>query len=125
MSDLKPCPFCGEAPYSDEETARIFGIKTGWNYAIACSHCESVGSCSETMVGAINLWNSRHIPEGYALVPLEMTEEMLESGKVAHYEADKEADEAFDPKGMGLRRNRVAHIYKAIITAAQGEEING
>lgn len=61
MSDeLKPCPFCGCTDvYSDPDTCRIFGERTGYNYAVACSNCEAVSLGCETLEGAVEEWNTR------------------------------------------------------------------
>ena len=58
--ELKPCPFCGCTDvYSDTDTCRIFGERTGHNYAVACSNCEAVAIGSETLEEAIAAWNTR------------------------------------------------------------------
>lgn len=57
---LLPCPFCGNEPYSDEETAASFGRqRTGDRFAIACSWCEVSAPGCATMPEAIAAWNTR------------------------------------------------------------------
>ena len=108
--ELKPCPFCGGTDIRfDIETMQPDNIHGGtWS----CGDCDSVGpntaywhaSEEEAKLDAANAWNTRHIPEGYALVPVEPTAEMIDAG----FRADSES---FPLK----------HIYKAMIAAAQEE----
>lgn len=49
------------------------------------------------------VWGVQHVPEGYAIVPVEPTEEMLEAGRC---ESDGPANDVF-------------YIYQAMIKAAQ------
>ena len=63
MTELKPCPFCGKQPYTDEDTAADFGQRrTGNEYAIACSWCEVSAPGAESMEQAITAWNTRAAP---------------------------------------------------------------
>lgn len=57
--ELKPCPFCGNEPYSDAETAMIFGRRTLRNFAIACSYCEVSAPGADDFSDAIDAWNTR------------------------------------------------------------------
>lgn len=95
MSELKPCPFCGT-------TARIFGGPMAQErYSIWCNnyhHIEYGMNEQET----IDAWNTRHIPEGYALVPVEPSEAI----KLAFIECYER------------RIYDVSSIYKAMIKAA-------
>jgi hypothetical protein len=43
---------------------------TGWNYAIACSNCEAKSMGFTTFKEACKEWNTRHVPQGYALIEL-------------------------------------------------------
>ena len=60
MSDLKPCPFCGNTKikrrsYSDEiegSTVTLFFCR--------CSNCESDGSTAYSRVEAEEKWNTRY-----------------------------------------------------------------
>lgn len=58
-ADLKPCPFCGHKPYSDTDTAMIFGKRTGASFAIACSYCEAAAPGTPFFDGAVLEWNRR------------------------------------------------------------------
>ena len=69
---LLPCPFCGEDAYDDMPTWRVFGARTGHEYAIACSSCEAVAPGDDDSTLAIAAWNRRVAPtttrqEGIAL----------------------------------------------------------
>lgn len=68
--ELKPCPFCG----SDDVVCNIFDERPG------CNQCEA---SANTIAG----WNRRHAQEGYALVPVEPTDDMMDA-------ASKEVDES-------------------------------
>lgn len=73
---LLPCPFCGDPdPYTDEESCRIFGKRTGHSFAVACSNCEVSAPGERTMKEAIAAWNRRAIPAAQVTVkPLEWFE---------------------------------------------------
>jgi Lar family restriction alleviation protein len=62
MSDLKPCPFCGEDAYDDKPTFRVFGGRTGHEWAIACSKCEAASPGEDDLELAIRAWNTRALP---------------------------------------------------------------
>ena len=61
MSELKPCPFCG----NNEPTIRIFRGKNGWRdrYAVICRYDE--GGCGAESglyhyeIEAVEAWNRR------------------------------------------------------------------
>lgn len=55
MSDLKPCPHCGEsrAFVEDIETAQ------GLNWYVFCYACGATGGYEETPAKAIEAWNTR------------------------------------------------------------------
>lgn len=60
MSDnLKPCPFCGSAAYDDKSTWRVFGRRTGHEYAVACGYCEASSPGDDNCQLAIAAWNNR------------------------------------------------------------------
>lgn len=65
MSKLKQCPFCGGSPYTDSATLRVFGKRTGHDWAVACSNCEVSSPGAETVVGAIAAWNNRTLTVEY------------------------------------------------------------
>jgi len=53
MSDLKPCPFCGEE-------AEIVNAYTALRrYRAACRDCGSWGRCGDTIEAAVAHWNTR------------------------------------------------------------------
>lgn len=70
---MEPCPFCGDTdPYTDEESCRIFGKRTGHSFAVACPNCEVSAPGERTMKDAIAAWNRRAIPAAQVTVkPLE------------------------------------------------------
>jgi hypothetical protein len=94
MEELKPCPFCGCNSID----------KHGWydgqgNIGPECDNC---GATARSM----HKWNTRHIPEGYALVPVEPTDGMTFIGQSMRYES----------------LNSIGAIYKAMIAAAQEQK---
>ena len=93
MSELKPCPFCGGK-------AELIDDRLSWY--VSC------GGCSATVIGeraeepetekqcdqidwgyyeksAIKAWNTRHIQEGYQLVPVDPSEGMRKAAWDTHY----------------------------------------
>ncbi len=104
MTELLPCPFCG-SPADPNSLAGPFGERL-----IQCSNCGCgaglSGACWQaTHNQAVEAWNTRHIPEGYTLVPVEPTEDMLAEG-------ENQRDGEWE---------NLASIYKAMIKAAGGE----
>lgn len=61
MSDatLKPCPFCGGEAHNDRPTWRVFGKRTSYEYAVACSNCEASSPGDDDERLAITAWNTR------------------------------------------------------------------
>jgi Lar family restriction alleviation protein len=57
--ELKPCPFCGNAAYTDLETAAIMGARTSHDFAIACRWCEVSAPGRNTFDEAVTAWNTR------------------------------------------------------------------
>lgn len=53
------CPFCGNIPHLDEESAIIAGQRTGHRFAIACGSCEACSPGSDTLEGAWAAWSRR------------------------------------------------------------------
>jgi hypothetical protein len=64
------------------------------------------------------------VADGYVLVPREPTEAMLEAGNLASAEADERASREANlgKAGMLYRKNRVAHVYAAMLAAAPGAD---
>ena len=68
-AQLKPCPFCGHDAYSDNASMRVFGRRTGHEYAVACRYCEASAPGDDDKSLAIVAWNRRaDAPELVALV---------------------------------------------------------
>jgi Lar family restriction alleviation protein len=107
--ELKPCPFCGSA--NVEVQAFRHGSEC---YTVRCDGCGALGPLKRSSAGshiswdlAMEAWNTRHIPEGYALVPVEPTEAMERA--VLSLSGDYEGN--VNP----------FNAYAAMITAAQEE----
>lgn len=48
-----------------------------------------------------------------------VTGAMLDAGRKAHYRAEIECNALLNPEGMGLRSNRAAHVYNAMLDAVK------
>lgn len=55
MSELKPCPFCGEQAARVKSSGR-------WGYFVSCT-CAAVGPSSKSRAEAIERWNTRVEPK--------------------------------------------------------------
>lgn len=53
MSELKPCPFCGEA-----DKLHVSEVYTNEN-VVYCRTCGATGGTRNTKAGAISSWNTR------------------------------------------------------------------
>lgn len=81
-AELLPCPFCGSQPFpSPQSTHGAVDDRQVW-----CSACNASGPSKESENLAIEHWNTRQacgqqqaVPEGYKLVPIEPTTEMLKA----------------------------------------------
>lgn len=72
--ELKPCPFCGGTACIDRMgTARV-------SMKISCEYCGCSIETGETWIDEHSSWNTRHIPEGYKLAPVQPTKEMSKAG---------------------------------------------
>ena len=103
MSELKPCPFCGGDPYIAE-------FSTGWHVECPndeCTHKPALWDMFHMEEQAIKVWNTRHIPEGYKLVPIEPTKAML-----------KASEKVWEIDCFGSKMAWPSDIYKAMLVAA-------
>lgn len=122
--ELKPCPFCGKPP-SEPEKSSASDERNGYNFTVSIS-CEcgvsvvkkskrlDSGWCcdnGEAVQEAVKTWNTRHTPEGYALVPVEPTEYILSAGYKNHYRMNTE-----------LGKQKAILDYHSMITAAQEQD---
>ena len=55
MSDVKPCPFCGESCAFVEDIETAQGLK----WYVFCFACGATGGYKETPAKAIEAWNTR------------------------------------------------------------------
>ena len=67
--ELKPCPFCGSG---DIEV-----------YGDSMFECQGCGFIIDDV--SVSEWNTRHIPEGYKLVPIDPSEAMRKAAWDQHY----------------------------------------
>ena len=72
--ELKQCPFCGSD--ADLRLARSSDVKPE-QFWIFCFTCKACGPYIESIDEAKKAWNTRTIPEGFALVPIVPTQEMV------------------------------------------------
>jgi Lar family restriction alleviation protein len=103
MEELKPCPFCGgKAEYWIDNDYQD-------RHVITCGYCGCEKRYEYSMDGVIEEWNTRHVPDGYALVPVEPTQDMI--------------DEAlYDTGYEGVSDDAVVYNWKAMIAAAQEQK---
>lgn len=92
MSDLLPCPFCGGAAIIDDIEnrsgllVRVLGPDDRVFYSVACGECNALIDQDYWLESeAIAAWNTRALkrpnepaPDGWKLVPVQPTPEMLE-----------------------------------------------
>ena len=64
MSELKPCPFCGDENVEvlnrleEEPEMELVGLtRDNWN--VVCSYCYACGGTRRTATDAIDAWNKR------------------------------------------------------------------
>ena len=65
MSELKPCPFCGEQEYMERwemapfEKKHILEGNDGFFYGVACISCDAASGSKLSEEEAITAWNRR------------------------------------------------------------------
>lgn len=97
--DILPCPFCGNE--LKRTTQKI-------NQTARCVTDGCIGVRMPSIIlessQDVAAWNTRHIPEGYALVPVEPTDAMVNvNPRILHPKIAKE-------------------IYQAMIAVAQAQQ---
>lgn len=115
--ELLPCPFCGG------EAERIdFGPDAAENEGgscIACKRCQASGPVEfgfkENLIAN---WNRRAAPEGFVMVPVEPTDEMIEASLIRVPIAKR-----INP-GQHLRIYG-ARAWDAMLAARPQEQVNG
>lgn len=106
--EFMPCPCCGSEVVAKRKN---FGgghggaPDTRWFECGQCGLRSAAYFFDDQRNAVLDAWNSRYVPEGYALVPVEPTEEMLEAG--------------YGPAEDGTPAVFPDEIYKAMIKAAQ------
>ena len=81
MTDqLKQCPFC-----EGEAELRTDGDDLNYPIWIQCTKCQAGVEPFPNKEFAILEWNTRHIPDGYQLVPIEPSEAMRKAAWDQHY----------------------------------------
>jgi len=107
---LKPCPFCGGEPFK-------LDCEQGWHLECANDDCISQPALSgfhHRYENAVKAWNTRHIPEGYQMVPIEPTSNMRRASMqvndfIPSYDESADFNE---------------EIYKAMLAAAGDQDEN-
>jgi len=77
MTDLLPCPFCGEKAYFKCHKSD-YGLKT--LYKVMCSNLNCAEKWMDSKDNAITYWNTRTLPEDvYTIkIPKEIVQELNE-----------------------------------------------
>lgn len=107
-TELMPCPFCGgEAElFECEETDNEGGWVVGCKSCMASTRVHFANGDDPRPI-VVDLWNTRAVPDGFVLVPVEPTEEMELSGH------------KYSTMAGLLPMAKCRLIYKAMIAAAQ------
>lgn len=88
MAELRPCPFCGGTDIFVEPDERGSGGQHVAPYHVGCIRCKCE-QCADEEAEAIAAWNrrvspgaaqTREVPPGWKLVPVEPTEDMILEG---------------------------------------------
>jgi len=95
--ELLPCPFCNSTVELISRPGNLYKF-------VQCPSCLVLGPKAYGDEFAVKKWNTRYIPEGYKLVPIEPTEAMKDATQSLYYNSQT------PPKD----------IYKAMLEAAQG-----
>lgn len=106
LDSLAPCPFCG----GEARLAFPNSPRTGFIYCLA--DCGAEMRC-RSQPEAIAAWNKRHVPEGFAIVPVEPTEWMIDA-------AHEAVDAYWNYNGDG-RPGGPEGVYAAMLSAAKGD----
>jgi hypothetical protein len=124
--NLLPCPFCGGTPNFEVSSFTEYYGHEMQDWSIECPSCSgsvwaTVGkpehgfdfpcSCCHDLKSAVAAkWNTRALPEGYVLVPVEPTAAMIQAGR--YTPCDEELGPAEDYRA----------VYKSMLAAAQEVE---
>lgn len=110
MSEIKNCPFCGGV--ADIWTRSAYSF-------VECEQCEAEGPPAAEASDAIDAWNSRATPSGYALVPVEPTEEMLKLGSRAYWDKQRDMCSPTPTEFPDECGGPMGYAYLAMVAAAQ------
>ena len=117
---LKQCPFCSSDQYVRVTSAEHFGVRDG--FIAVCSAygfdgdpkgCGASTGVQASMDDAVAAWNRRAAPEGWRLVPVEASEEMLKAASWAQRNCN--------PDNYG-NADHLVTAYRAMIAAAPDRE---
>ncbi len=127
---LKPCPFCG----GSNLRFKLSDIE-GWIAHVECTDCDDMlGPMSEFKYDdqsdaeedAANVWNRRpalseagqRVPEGWELVPIEPTGEMIEAFRSAHGRKCVDIASPYPTEHPDDGGGPVGYGYRAMLAAA-------
>jgi hypothetical protein len=100
MEEIKDCPFCGAwGADMNEHDENCYLRMIQESIALGMHKID----IHENINRWVKSWNTRHVPEGYALVPIDPTDVMTFIGQSMRYES----------------LNSIGAIYKSMIAAAQ------
>lgn len=120
---LLPCPFCGDFPIEDRIEPHkhyvYFLPDYPGSWSVECVKCEIRVFSHDSQADAQLRWNKRYTPDGYVLVPVEPTEEMLIA--LDNSFEWQQAHEVAKPSYYGPTGNKYADhkdAYKALLETA-------